>query len=162
MKWLAVHFFTFKLKMFGNSRCYRVRRHYVPHKLFLVFAPRKMPVCADQTLKRLRYMSRMKCNKSHTEAEHSVNDFVNYTVGNITVKHVSPPHQNVCVVKDFVCETALVIVETGKLYFKFGCINGKVFSNKCVNAVGIKFFYLIIGLLVTELVPYSYFYFIHY
>ena len=94
----------------------------------------------------------MEGDKAHFSEVYTALDLFYQLVAYFTVRHVSPPDQDIGVFQHLIRQTLVGIVESGKRHLHILVFVKKTFDYG-VQTVGINCFYRVLGLFVAELVP---------
>jgi hypothetical protein len=153
-KRLAVHFLMLKEDELVNALCNGVRGIDNPYTLVsAVLTPRQVAGSTHQSLEGLGMVTGVK--EEHTHAlKNRVTHFGNNRVGYLVMSDVTPPDQNVGVIKQLVGNAAVGIVEGYGLYLDI--ITAKKVCNGVVDTVRINLANGFLGLLMAVLVIDSY------
>ena len=113
---LGVKLLGFDEEFVGDSRCDGVCGKHIPHDLSLVATPGEIAHCADDRAEGFRMMRGMESDEAHLAHINAALDLGHEGIVYLSVSHVSPPDENVCVVKHLVRQTLIGVVERGKSY----------------------------------------------
>jgi len=111
---LSVELLELKVEVVRNTLSDGVRGLEVPHDLRIVVAPRESAACTYDSLEGLGFVCGVAGYEAHTALVNTVSDIFNSVVSYCIVIAVAPPHKNVCVVKNFVRNTLIGIVEASE------------------------------------------------
>src|SRR3712207_1428795 len=123
--------------------------HY-PEPLTVVVTPLKVAARAHEPLEDLGEVPGVEHYKAHT-GEHSLVHPLDYVVGYLLVGHVSPPEEHVRRVENLLCKAVLRLVEDGGPDLEAAISERR--RQSTVNAVGIDLRGLLVGSLVSVLIP---------
>ena len=101
----------------GNTLSDGVSGEHIPHDLSLLASPGKVAHSADDSAEGLGVVSRMERDEAHLAHINAALDLGHECVVYLSVSHMSPPDEDVGVVKHLVRQTLIGVVERGKSYF---------------------------------------------
>ena len=114
---LCVKLLGFDEELVGNARCDGVSGEHIPHDLSLLASPGEVAHCADDRAEGLGVVRGVESDEAHLAHINAALDLGHESIVYFSVSHVSPPDEDVGVVKHLVRQTLVGVVERGKSYF---------------------------------------------
>ncbi len=152
---LGVKLLGFDEELVGNACGDGMGREQIPHNLSLVASPSEVTHCTDDGTEGLGVVRGVERDEAHLAHINAALDLGYESVVYLSVSHMSPPDENVGIVKHLVRKTLIGIVEGGKSYFDVIVLRKK-FADSGVQTVRIDSLTGLIGLFVSEFIPDSY------
>ena len=153
---LCIKLLGFDEELVGNARCDGVSGEHIPYDLSLLASPSEIAHCTDDCAEGLGVVRGMESDEAHLAHINAALDLGYESVVYLTVSHMSPPDENVGIVKHLVRKSLIGIVEGGKSYFDVIVLRKK-FANGGVKTVRVDSLTGLVGLFVSEFVPDCYF-----